>query len=71
MKPVSNEDQPTFDELARVRAEAIEHTRQARELSRQRFALVEQLLKAGYNQSDIARELGVTRQSIQKMMAAV
>lgn len=71
MKPVAREDQPTFDELARVRAEAIEHTRQARELSRQRLTLIEQLLRAGYNQSDIARELGVSRQSIQKMTTAI
>lgn len=58
-----------FDELARVRAEAIEHTCRARELSRERLTLIERLLESGYNQSDIARELGVSRQSIQKMMA--
>jgi hypothetical protein len=51
------------------RAEAIEHTRQARELSRQRLVLIEPLLQVGYNQSDMARELGVSRQSVQKMMA--
>jgi len=45
--------------------------RRARELSRQRLALIERLLAAGYSQADIGRELGVSRQSIQKMMAAV
>lgn len=71
MKRISDDDRPAFEELVRVRDEAIEHMRQARELSRQRLGLIEQLVRAGYSQSDIARELGVSRQSIQKMLAAV
>lgn len=70
MKSVSVKDQPAFDELARIRSEAIEHTRRARQLSRDRLTLIEKLIDVGYSQSDIARELGVSRQSIQKMMAA-
>jgi len=59
-----------FDELKRVRAEAIEHARAARESSRQRRILIDRLLAEGFSQGDVARELGVTRQAIQKMIAA-
>ena len=55
--------------LKEVRAEAIEHTRIAIHLARQRREIMEQLLAAGFSQADLARELGVTRQAIQKMMA--
>ncbi len=58
-------------ELKQVRAAAIEHTRAARELSRQRRRLIDALLAEGFSQADLARELGVTRQAIQKMAAAV
>ena len=60
----------TFDRLIEVRAQAIAHIQIARELSVQRRQLIDQLLAAGFSQADIARELGVTRQAIQKMMAA-
>lgn len=46
------------------------HPRLAQELSRQRKTLISQLLDSGYSQSDIAREMGVTRQDVQKMLAA-
>jgi DNA invertase Pin-like site-specific DNA recombinase len=59
----------TFRQLKEVRAQAIEHTRRARELAHERRALMEQLIGYGVSQSDIARELGVTRQAIQKMLA--
>jgi len=59
-----------FEELKKVRAEAIEHARAARELSRRRRKLIDTLLSDGFSQADVARELGVTRQAIQKMMAA-
>ncbi len=58
-----------LDELKRVREEAIEHTRAARELARQRGRLMDALLADGFSQADLARELGVTRQAIQKMVA--
>ena len=60
-----------FEELKRVRTEAIEHYLAAQKLSRQRRQLIDTLLAAGFSQADVARELGVTRQAIQKMMAAV
>lgn len=53
-----------------MRANALEHARLARELSRQRKTLISQLLDIGYSQSDIAREMGVTRQAVQKMLSA-
>jgi DNA-binding NarL/FixJ family response regulator len=59
-----------FEELKRVRAQAIEHARAARESSRQRRILIDRLLAEGFSQGDVARELGVTRQAIQKMVAA-
>jgi biotin operon repressor len=39
------------------------------ELARQRRRLIDALLAEGFSQSDLARELGVTRQAIQKMVA--
>jgi DNA-binding NarL/FixJ family response regulator len=59
-----------LQELKQVRAAAIEHFVTARELSRQRRRLIDALLAEGFSQSDLARELGVTRQAIQKMVAA-
>ncbi len=56
--------------LKEVRAAALEHARIARELARERRQLIEALLDQGFSQSDIARELGVTRQAIQKMVEA-
>lgn len=56
--------------IKQVRAEAIEHTRQARRLAVERRELMQQLIGEGVSQADIARELGVTRQAIQKMMAS-
>jgi len=58
-----------LDDLKLVRAAAIEHTRAARELARQRRRLIDALLAEGFSQADLARELGVTRQAIQKMVA--
>jgi DNA-directed RNA polymerase specialized sigma24 family protein len=57
------------EELKRVRAEAIEHARAAYQLARERRRLIEALLSDGFSQADIGRELGVTRQAIQKMIA--
>ena len=55
--------------IKQVRAEAIEHTRQARRLAFERRDLMQRLVDDGVSQAEIARELGVTRQAIQKMMA--
>jgi DNA invertase Pin-like site-specific DNA recombinase len=59
----------TFQQIKEVRAQAIEHTRKARELAAQRRDLMQELIDGGLSQADIARELGVSRQAIQKMMA--
>ena len=59
----------TFRRINEVRAQAIEHTRQARLLAVERRDLMQKLIDGGLSQADIARELGVTRQAIQKMMA--
>jgi len=56
-------------DLKQVRAAAIEHARAARELARQRRRLIDALLAEGFSQAGPARELGVTRQAIQKMVA--
>ena len=64
---------PSHEDLLRrikeVRAEAIEHARLARQLATERRYLIQQLLDDGLSQADIARELGVSRQAIQKMMS--
>ena len=59
-----------LEDLKQVRAAAIEHAGAARELSRQRRLLIDALRAEGFSQADLARELGVTRQAIQKMVAA-
>jgi DNA invertase Pin-like site-specific DNA recombinase len=59
----------TFDAIKEARARAIEHTRLARQFAIERRDLMQSLLDQGVSQSDIARELGVSRQAIQKMMA--
>jgi hypothetical protein len=58
-----------FTRLTEVRSAAIEHYKMAQSLARERRAIIEELLAEGFNQSDLARELGVTRQAIQKMVA--
>lgn len=69
-RPVATQDRAKFQKLNEVRAKALERARLAQELSRQRKTLISQLLDIGYSQSDIAREMGVTRQAVQKMLAA-
>ena len=61
--------QETFDRIRQVRAEALDHVRKARELAAERRDLIRQLIGEGFSQADIARELGVTRQAIQKMLS--
>jgi DNA-binding NarL/FixJ family response regulator len=59
----------TFLRIKAVRAEAIEHTAAARRLATERRELMERLVEDGVSQAEIARELGVTRQAIQTMLA--
>lgn len=56
-------------ELKEVRAAAIESFRRTGELARERRRIMEKLLAEGFSQADLARELGVSRQAIQKMTA--
>jgi DNA-binding transcriptional regulator LsrR (DeoR family) len=59
----------TFRRIKEVRAKAIEHTRLARQFAAERRDLMQCLIDDGVSQADIAREIGVTRQAIQKMLA--
>jgi DNA invertase Pin-like site-specific DNA recombinase len=59
----------TMRRIREVRAEAIEHTRLARRLAAERRDLMMSLIDDGVSQAQIARDLGVTRQAIQKMLA--
>jgi DNA invertase Pin-like site-specific DNA recombinase len=59
----------TFAKLRDVRERALEHVRQARQLAAERRDIMRDLIEAGVSQSEIARELGVSRQAVQKMLA--
>jgi len=61
--------QDSFRRLNEIRAEALEHARRAQQLARERRDLIRSLIDEGFSQADIAREMGVTRQAIQKMLA--
>jgi DNA-directed RNA polymerase specialized sigma24 family protein len=67
--PESPAEQETFRRLKEVRAQALEHFKMARLLHSQRRDLIRSLTEDGFSQADIAREMGVTRQAIQKMLA--
>ena len=66
---IAANDLDTFARLKKVRAEAIEHTTQARRLATERREIMRGLIETGYSQADIARELGVTRQAVQKWLS--
>jgi DNA-binding XRE family transcriptional regulator len=70
MQAEAAEHQEMIARLKEVRAAAIEAARRAAELARERRQIMEALLADGFSQADLARELGVTRQAIQKMIAA-
>ena len=57
-------------EIKEARAQAVEHYLKAKEASTRRSDLMLALIKDGVSQSDIARELGVSRQAIKKMIKA-
>jgi len=59
----------TFDRIKEVRAQAIHHARLAQQFAAERRDLMQSLIAQGVTQSDIARELGVTRPAIQKMLS--
>jgi transcriptional regulator with GAF, ATPase, and Fis domain len=63
------EHQEMVARLKEVRAAAIEAARRMTELALERRRIMEALLAEGFSQADLARELGVTRQAIQKMIA--
>jgi len=65
---MTTEHDDKLNRLRDVRDEALMHYRRAQELARERREIIRELLDDGLSQSDIARELGVTRQAIQKMM---
>ena len=67
--PIPPTHAETLHRIKEVRAQAIEHTRIARQFAAQRRELMQALLRDGVSQAQIARELGVTRQAIQKMLA--
>jgi DNA invertase Pin-like site-specific DNA recombinase len=69
MSEYTSKQQQTIERIKEVRAEAIEYTIKARRLAAERRDLIRELIDGGLSQSDIARELGVTRQAIQKMLA--
>ena len=68
-EPASDREE-ILGRIKEVRAKAIEHTLAARQLSAERRSLMEELMKQGVSQAEIARELGVSRQAIQKMLAS-
>jgi DNA-directed RNA polymerase specialized sigma24 family protein len=61
--------QEAFDHLKAVRTELLEHYTIVRQLAAERRQLIQALVDKGFSQADIGRELGVTRQAIQKMLA--
>ena len=58
-----------IERIKKLREQALDHTRQAQTLAIERRALMQSLIEDGVSQADIARELGVTRQAIQKMLS--
>ncbi|MGD0894828.1 MAG: hypothetical protein ABSA08_02240 [Acidimicrobiales bacterium] len=58
-----------FRRLRDVRAQAIEHYLLAQQFHAERRELIRDLIKEGFSKAEIAREMGVTRQAVQKMLA--
>ena len=61
--------QETFQRLREVRGQAVHHMRLAQQFHAERREILRGLIAEGFSQAEIARELGVTRQAIQKMLA--
>jgi DNA invertase Pin-like site-specific DNA recombinase len=58
-----------FRRIKEVRAQVIEQTIIARRLAAERRDLMRALIDQGVSQAEIARELEVSRQAVQKMLA--
>ena len=67
--PSNPAHEAAFDRLREVRTEALKHARLAQQLAVERRDMIRALIDEGFSQADVARELGVTRQAIQKMMS--
>ncbi len=65
--PAAYADQ--FRHLKDVRAQALEHYRLAQQFHAERRDIIRDLIDKGFSQADIGRELGVTRQAVQKMLS--
>ena len=61
--------QDDFRRLNEIRAQALDHYRRAQQLAVERRDLIRSLINEGFSQADVAREMGVTRQAVQKMLA--
>ena len=61
--------QPTFQRLREVRDEALRHMRLAQQFHAERREILRGLIAEGFSRAEIARELGVSRQAIQKMLS--
>ena len=68
-KPDISAYEETFGRLREVREEALRHMRLAQQFHAERRDILRGLIAEGFSQAEIARELGVTRQAIQKMLA--
>jgi DNA-directed RNA polymerase specialized sigma24 family protein len=64
-----SDHQKTFQHLREVRDEALRHMRLAQQFHAERRDLLRGLIGEGFSQAEVARELGVTRQAIQQMLA--
>lgn len=69
--PQTADFQKEFDELRRVKAEALSHWAKAQEFHQERKVMMKGLIAKGFSQADIARELGVSRQAVQKMLTLI
>jgi DNA invertase Pin-like site-specific DNA recombinase len=68
-KPDIAAHEETFRRVKEARAQAMEQLKRIRELHAQRRELLRSLIDAGFSRTEIAKELGVTRQAIAKMLA--
>jgi orotate phosphoribosyltransferase-like protein len=68
---MSNEltNEELLEKIKQARALAIEHTVIARRYGAERAELMRALMQRGVSRAEIARELGVSRQAVQKMLA--
>lgn len=68
-KDVAEQDKSRFQDLIEARVAAVDHYRKAIGYSKKRRDIIVELMGRGYSQSDIARELGVSRQAVQKWLS--